>query len=610
MVKGQAADAYAARPKTTLVAALGLPAASLAAQALRQGEEAVDHHWAAASEAGAQFLQGPREGSGKAAASCSAPDEPSSFWEATAVPRAARLEVVAIGDSTRCSLKDRTVTVPAPGTGPEFSKECVVKCANGGSLMMRGQEPSAPALTELRHLVEYEPDDRRLHWLSYPLTGGKYRSPEFGAAMKIDHRQVFPETYRFDKLAELWEDAFPAMRAFETDGVHPKESFALYLIGNAMVEMERVYPEFSKTRVGMPLVIVLADGWNHLEGSRDRAELYKRIKAEPLDITTVGGLKQNYPRWRQDFYHFCSKKKRVASWESLELLLAPMESTWAGYNARGAVAIRAPEIPVERIRIDTPSNSDSEPEVTGAAEGVPDAEEVENEKWGRWSLLIMRVQAVVDQARMALDPKEFEPHGPLRALHFDRRYSLDLSPRSSAKERLAYMRMAMTFYAHAAQDYRFVEDETLVGDIKHLISLETQQLEEFSLGITLVPRQRKDLAGSEVADGYAGLKASLIEVEGWGWLPLMPEEAQRCLREFLRDDWAFVREVTVAASSSATRGKRVLILCSSGAGAWRVASAFGHRPKAQVERFESELPSSWSWTTTASGTNSRSGTKS
>ena len=86
VVKGQAADAYAARPKTTLVAALGLPAAPLAAQALREGEEAVDHHWAAASEAGAQFLQGPREGSGKAAASCSAPGEPSSFREATAVP--------------------------------------------------------------------------------------------------------------------------------------------------------------------------------------------------------------------------------------------------------------------------------------------------------------------------------------------------------------------------------------------------------------------------------------------------------------------------------------------------------------------------------------------
>ena len=78
-----------------------------------------------------------------------------------------------------------------------------------------------------------------------------------------------------------------------------------------------------------------------------------------------------------------------------------------------------------------------EPEVTGTAGGVPDAEEVENEKWGRWSLLIMRVQAVVDQARMALDPEEFEPHGPLRALYFDRRHSLDLSPRSSAKERLA-----------------------------------------------------------------------------------------------------------------------------------------------------------------------------
>ncbi len=66
---------------------------------------------------------------------------------------------------------------------------------------------------------------------------------------------------------------------------------------------------------------------------------------------------------------------------------------------------------MERIRIDTPSNSDSEPEGTGAADEVPDAEEVEKEKWDRWSLLIVCVQTVVNQARMALDPMEFEPRG-------------------------------------------------------------------------------------------------------------------------------------------------------------------------------------------------------
>ena len=121
MVKRQVPDAQAGRPKTVLFAAQGLPAASLAAQALRQGEEAVDHRWAAASEVGAQFLRGPRDL--EAMALGSAPGEPTSFREATAVPRAARLDVLAIGDSTWCSLKNRTVTVPAPGEGVEFSKD-------------------------------------------------------------------------------------------------------------------------------------------------------------------------------------------------------------------------------------------------------------------------------------------------------------------------------------------------------------------------------------------------------------------------------------------------------------------------------------------------------
>ena len=125
-------------------------------------------------------------------ASGSAPVEPTSFREATAAPRAARLDVLAIGDSTWCSLKNRTVTVPAPGEGVEFSKQCVVRCANAGSLMRKGQEPSAPVLTELRHEIEYEPDDRQLFWLSYPTTGGKRRSPEFGARMEIGHHRLFP----------------------------------------------------------------------------------------------------------------------------------------------------------------------------------------------------------------------------------------------------------------------------------------------------------------------------------------------------------------------------------------------------------------------------------
>ena len=100
-----------------------------------------------------------------------------------------------------------------------------------------------------------------------------------------------------------------------------------------------------------------------------------------------------------------------------------------GYDAQGVVAIRAPEVQTERIRIDTPSNSDSEPENIGLASGVPDAGEEEREKWSRWSLLVTSVQAAVDRARLALDASLFEPGSFLSVLYFDHRRSLDLSPR-------------------------------------------------------------------------------------------------------------------------------------------------------------------------------------
>ena len=59
VLTGRASEAFAARPKSVLVAAQGLPSTSLAAQALRQGEEAGERQWAAARDVGARFLKGP-----------------------------------------------------------------------------------------------------------------------------------------------------------------------------------------------------------------------------------------------------------------------------------------------------------------------------------------------------------------------------------------------------------------------------------------------------------------------------------------------------------------------------------------------------------------------
>ncbi len=54
MVTGRSADMIA-KPKTVLVSAEGMPAASLFAQALRQGEEAADNRLAAARTVGTEY---------------------------------------------------------------------------------------------------------------------------------------------------------------------------------------------------------------------------------------------------------------------------------------------------------------------------------------------------------------------------------------------------------------------------------------------------------------------------------------------------------------------------------------------------------------------------
>ena len=57
----------------------------------------------------------------------------------------------------------------------------------------------------------------------------------------------------------------------------------------------------------------------------------------------------------------------------------------------------------------------------------------------------------------------------------------------------------------------------------------------------------------------------------------------------MHDDFKYVVEVSVAGGTGAQPGKRVLLWCVSGVGAWKVASALSPRLKAQVERFECDL---------------------
>ena len=127
---------------------------------------------------------------------------------------------------------------------------------------------------------------------------------------------------------------------------------------------------FHQTREGQPIVIVLADGWNHEGMSPAKIEEYQTIKANVLDTVTVGEFKRKFPAWRAHFYDFCSTKKKFAAWTLIEQLIAPLEKQWSDQSARGVAAIRAPVLPADVVVVESPSSSDeSEPEVTGVVRG-------------------------------------------------------------------------------------------------------------------------------------------------------------------------------------------------------------------------------------------------
>jgi hypothetical protein len=62
------------------------------------------------------------------------------------------------------------------------------------------------------------------------------------------------------------------------------------------------------------------------------------------------------------------------------------------------------------------------------------------------------------------------------------------------------------------------EDEQVLYDIRHLIRLEKQDPVDCELGVILTKmRHPMDV------DEYPWLKAGVVEIDGWGWLPLTAE---------------------------------------------------------------------------------------
>ena len=77
--------------------------------------------------------------------------------------------------------------------------------------MQRSTETTPPALAEVRHELECEPDDRRIQCVCFPVAGGKYRVLEYGKGNELPpvmfrEAGVLGEAYRLCNLAAMWEE--------------------------------------------------------------------------------------------------------------------------------------------------------------------------------------------------------------------------------------------------------------------------------------------------------------------------------------------------------------------------------------------------------------------
>ncbi len=146
--------------------------------------------------------------------------------------------------------------------GQMFKKQALVKNAGGGSLLTKGHDPCAPALTLLRHALEFEPAARQTTRVCYPLKGGKCQDDSAFDTFRVDHPAVLPVSFQLNRLANEWERFHEnRMKPFAPDGVHPTAGFARYLIEAALAAVARRMPEwFREPGPGSALAVVVADG--------------------------------------------------------------------------------------------------------------------------------------------------------------------------------------------------------------------------------------------------------------------------------------------------------------------------------------------------------------
>ena len=270
--------------KTSSCSDAGLAPSSVTAQVLRQQEEAGDLRWAAAQREGAKQLEAAIQGDTDGAA----------YNEAVKQPRAPVVEAVAVGDSTWRTLDDKTTRI---SLDEHRSVAVQVRCASGGSLLKKGTQPTAPALTKLRHLLEFEPDSRPMKVVSFPMTGGHKTDHAYAANLPLPPGVALGQEFSLSALTMIWESSGQQERAW-ADKYHPTAAFCKYMLQIGLMQAEASGAQLRASDAALSsqdtLVVIVADGWNH---EAMKWTEYANFRLELSRMRTVGEFKANYKRW-------------------------------------------------------------------------------------------------------------------------------------------------------------------------------------------------------------------------------------------------------------------------------------------------------------------------
>ena len=179
-----------------------------------------------------------------------------------------------------------------------------------------------PSLAKVRFLVEHEPLDRKIAFVEFPMVGGHATNPrEYAEYADIEltvpdpgnpgqpypdaGRRAYPGSYvklpngapstvlNHDfTLHKLATDVLGvgAYKPFLADKIHPTDQFARRLLQIA-VSTVLTYEEALLPEIQVPIIIVIADGWNHKVRTR---AAYCEFRRALRRVTTVGEFKKFY----------------------------------------------------------------------------------------------------------------------------------------------------------------------------------------------------------------------------------------------------------------------------------------------------------------------------